>query len=357
MKILHIAFLKNDNASGVNVAVPKQIMSQNKERVEFININKEVILGLNCQINFNKKFLVNCEKNNRPDIIIFHEIYRPIYLKYYKQAMKEKIPYVIVPHGGLTKSAQKKKRIKKKIANKLFFEKFINNASAIQFLSEQEMSNSKVSVKKFIGTNGIDIGKFKNNFSEGKVQYTYIGRLEYKIKGLDILIKAINMKKDTLRLHNCRFDLYGPEEENEKKRINRLCCRYGISDLVHIHAPVFGKEKELILLNTDCYIQTSRSEGMSMGILEAMGYGIPILVTKGTGMADYVRNENLGWECDVRSEAIAKAIETSIKERQLFQIKGENARKLIEKKFVWDIVSRETLAQYYEIIELNKGAK
>ena len=60
-----------------------------------------------------------------------------------------------MPHGALSKGAQRKKRLKKSIANLLFFNDYINNAVAIQYLSDKEKAESRFGKVKFIGTNGV----------------------------------------------------------------------------------------------------------------------------------------------------------------------------------------------------------
>ena len=72
---------------------------------------------------------------------------------------------------------------------------------------------------------------------------------------------------------------------------------YGINGLVHLRREVEGSEKESVLIGSDVFIQTSRFEGMPMGILEAMSYGIPVLITEGTTLGEYVKEYNGGGGC------------------------------------------------------------
>ena len=94
---------------------------------------------------------------DNPDIVVFHECYRPEYLKIAKNLRKNKIPYVDMPHGELRVEAQKKKHFKKVMANLLLFNDFANHAAAIQCLSNAEMEATHFGRKKFIGSNGISM--------------------------------------------------------------------------------------------------------------------------------------------------------------------------------------------------------
>ena len=65
----------------------------------------------------------------KPDIINFHGVY-DIFSIFLAKAMKKKgWKYFVTPHGGLRPIAQKRDKIKKIIANPLFFNKYLFNES------------------------------------------------------------------------------------------------------------------------------------------------------------------------------------------------------------------------------------
>ena len=127
MVILHIAFLRNASITGVRVAVPQHVNAQAEyAQVGFLNVAGENIPSIANQLPYSDHFAF-CnlpEPFCHPDLIVFHEVYRPAYLKLYKQAKADKIPYVIIPHGCLTNGAQHKKALKKRMGNLLFFNRF-----------------------------------------------------------------------------------------------------------------------------------------------------------------------------------------------------------------------------------------
>lgn len=353
MVILHIFNSLGREFAGTDVVIPKHIKAQQKlETVGCVNITNVKIDGIENQFEYTEDFKISNlqEPFNKPDIAIFHEVYYPKYLRISKLFRKENIPYIILPHGCLTAGAQKKKRIKKMLGN-ILFRPFVKGAKAIQFMAEGERQTTKVKAAGFVGGSGWDIPeKQKQAFSDDKIQFVYIGRLDAFHKGLDYMLDAFKMVMDSPYKDKCELNIYGPDRDNEFSNVEMMIQERSLNGLVKLNKAVFGEKKEKILLNSDIFIQTSRFEALTLGILEAQAYGLPCLVTPGTTWKELVLNNNSGWAPELDAKSIYEAIVSAIEERSTFEEKSKNARALVEKEFSWDSFAKQIIENYKNFI-------
>lgn len=222
MNILHIAPINMYEANGFRFSVPGLTSAQNKVKgitAALLNIEAYDKVDEHEICEFEFKFFpkyIDFEELenpfNKPDIVIFHGVYHPIYLKVYKRLKKLDIPYVIVPRVSLTEGAQKQKYLKKKLGNAFWFKRFINNAAMIHYLTVNEKELSKRFKKEsFIVGNGIKLpNKEGKGLSENR-NITFIGRYDLNHKGLDILVDSIVTIKKELSTKGIKIRFFGSD--------------------------------------------------------------------------------------------------------------------------------------------------
>ena len=358
MVILHIVNTKNRLFMGVDVVVPEHVKRQQQtETVGLINITGLKVEGVNNQIEFNVPFDVKAlpKPFDNPDLVVFHEVYRIQYIKIYKNLLKNKVPYIIVPHGSLTKAAQSRKKLKKIVGNAIYFSKFIKKAVAVQCLSKKEKEQTVIAKRKFVCTNGVDMPKtVKEGFNVDKTELVFIGRYDIQHKGLDFLVDAVKSIEDFILEHGVKISLYGPDNDYKYSAVQQLIKEKGVQNLIEQNTAISREEKENKLLSADIFIQTSRFEGMPMGIIEALSYGVPCLITEGTTLGNIINEYGAGWVAKTNAQDIAKTIKTAVLDKESYITKSRSAIKLAEENFAWDKVIKDELASYNKLQTENK---
>ena len=356
MKILHISEIAENLCNGMTAVVPFHVIQQSKfEDVYYLNLKNTKLVGFDKQITFNNNIKTEefTDFLRQFDIVVFHGLYIIDYVHIGKILKSLSVPYVIVPHGSMTKYSQKKNWIKKLVANILYFNKFVTQASAIQFLSQGEADSNIFKCKKyFIGTNGIDFPSFMTKSERrGVRQISFIGRLDVFYKGLDFLIEAISINKSLFIEKNIHVSIYGNDIKGRGEQVKKIINNLKVNEIVSVNKEVLGDEKKEVLLNTDVFVLTSRSEGMPMGVLEALSYGIPCLVSEGTNLKELIDEYNAGWSCLNNTDSVCEALCLVLKEDYDLSVKSKNAQKLISDVFSWSIVAKNTVNYYHTLVE------
>ena len=158
-----------------------------------------------------------------------------------------------------------------------------------------------------------------------------------------------------MRNKGIKINIYGPDNIVEwYNGLNNDIQLRNLEDLLFLHHAVTGEQKVIVLMRADYFIQTSRNEGMPMGILEALSYGVPCIITEGTSLGDIVRKYDAGWVAETSVESIAQTIELAIDENDSLMDKSYNARRLVKDNFSWDIITSNAIEYYKQIVNANK---
>ena len=352
MKILFISDLEAKVSSGMSWSVPARIAAQTRiDDVLWVNLSNVSMphweeMGVYHELKeYGELELKNLPDGfDKPELVVFEGVYYIKFVWFAKKLRRAGIPYVIVPRSMLTKSATHNgKYLKKAIANVLFFNSFVRNALAIQYLTNKEHWDSGDGWNKryIISPNGFDAPENLNRKdSEGGIRCTFIGRLDIYQKGLDLLLEACDKVKNELREAHVVITLYGPDWQGSMEVLQQMINEKKLSDIIILGGEIKGTAKTECLLDSDLFIMTSRFEGMPMGLIEALAYGIPAMVTPGSNMCDKIEEYDAGWTCGESIGEICIGLQKVLEQKSLIKEKGIKARNLAL-KYRWDDIARQ----------------
>jgi glycosyltransferase involved in cell wall biosynthesis len=362
MIVLHTTPIKLGKISGVSASVLNLIKAQNARRdvdaalvargaerdrvaeMGFPLFDRIRFRGHSGQLDLPAPF-------DRPDLVVFHSTYFPADARIAAKLSRAGIPYVFCPQGCITCDAQAHRKWKKKIANLLYFNRFVGDAAALHFVSPREAAmSSGWNRSVFVVSNGTQLPAASELASPGRSsprRIVFIGRLALEHKGLDLLLDACALVRSQLRGRGVRVELYGPDHQGGQRALRRRIARLRLHELVALNGPVIGDAKASLLQQTDVFLHPSRYEGHPISLLEALAYGLPCLVTPGTNMAEEVTAAGAGWVVEPSPAGIAAGLEEVLQtDGPTLQEAGSNARQLALREYTWELAASRSLEAY-----------
>ena len=221
-------------------------------------------------------------KNQNPDIVHIHGIWRPIHFFFMLHCTFLNIPILVQPHGMLLKEALKSKSFIsyaiKLFTLFIFYRFFLTRSSFIAVTQEEKKSinkyfpNAAISIVK----NPLDIQKISSKIINKR--FVYFGRFN-KHKNLKEFITAFISAKPS---SEWSFHIYGIEDdESYKKELLDLVVNSDFQRSIKFIKPVFNiKKKFKIISESWCNVLLSKSEILSLSVLEAFSVGTQSFVNK-----------------------------------------------------------------------------
>ncbi len=136
-----------------------------------------------------------------------------------------------------------------------------------------EIHKTSSNTQTIIIPNGVEHRTFSPTPADHRYML-FLGRLDWKQKGLDMLIKAYALVKE-----RTPFKLYlaGHGTNKEIEFLRDLIHQNNLDSYIILKGRVEGDEKHQMLANADFVVIPSRYEGMSLVALEAFAYKKPIV--------------------------------------------------------------------------------
>lgn len=283
------------------------------------------------------------------DLVHIHSVFKVSNYKYIRKLNRHRIPYVFTLHGSLMPNAVKKSYLKKKIVMVIALRRILRKASGIHLLSRAEGILLPKAVRTYVIPNGLDVVPKNLVGLMQDFRILFLGRVDVRHKGLDLLCDMIYQYKDELEKRGIVFDIVGPYfSKNDEIYIKNKISKYCIDKLCISHGAKYGEEKERMFLSASAFIHPSRYEGMPVAVLEALSYNLPIIVTEDTNMGDIVRETESGVVVDFNVKSIYEGIIRIYENRDMFS-NYSLRRKYIEDNLSWDAITRKYVKMYEKV--------
>lgn len=291
------------------------------------------------------------------DVVHIHDFYTPQNFWVALLAKMYNVPYVMSVHGCLEDKRLVQRSIFKKIYLLMFGNWMLQNAAmAIATSTNEYQAYQQFGVNKkriFLLGHGVDKQEFITSLSkqasrkklglkQNKMVITFLGRI-HRIKGLDLFTKAIALMKDS----SVQFVIAG-SDDGFLPELKRLIKQYKLENSVKLLGTCFGEAKARLFKATDIFVYPSYSEGFSLGILEALAAGLPLVITTGCHF-ELVKKEGAGLIVEPNEKAIAAALESLVNSGTKRATMARKAVKLIDKHYSMKKIGNDLLSLYKKV--------
>jgi glycosyltransferase involved in cell wall biosynthesis len=226
------------------------------------------------------------------DVINAHWLFPQGFVTKYVKIITHK-KSVLTTHGGDVAILQDKLKAKllAPILHNFDYVTFVSNKNLDDAL---KVANMKKNDKYLVLPMGISLPKLSSTkLNQEAINILFIGRL-VKIKGVDVLIKAIN-NLGTLG-QNVNLIIAGDGPLNAQ--LNDLTRRLGLTNKVQFTGFVSGATKQELFKNAAIVVipsirdERGYEEGLPVAALEAMSYGKVLIATRTGSLPELIDNKN-----------------------------------------------------------------
>jgi glycogen(starch) synthase len=209
-------------------------------------------------------------------------------------------------------------------------------------MDRYSVSKEKINVV-YNGVTPVREAIVRNSESEKKTKtVTFLGRITFQ-KGPDYFVEAA--KKVLEQYPETRFVMAGSGD-----MLNRMIKRVAalrMSSRFHFTGFLKGSETDLMYAMSDVYVMPSVSEPFGISPLEAIRSGVPVIISKQSGVSEVLKNALKidFWDID----ALADAICGLLNYKSLSQTFIREGAKEVE-KLSWDRAADQTKQIYQSLI-------
>ncbi len=178
----------------------------------------------------------------------------------------------------------------------------------------------------------------------------FLGRLA-PIKGPDLLISAFANRRADLPGWHLVFA--GPDD-GMLETLTQAVSQSALTDRVHFIGFLDDGQKQDALAAADLVVVPSRSDAMSIVVLEAAAAGRPVLITDRCGVPE-VDEVGGGWIVPASIAGLEAGLIDAARDRAVLQARGEAWRRFALTQFSWSRIAHLHLGVFERVLQRRRA--
>ncbi|MBY0307286.1 MAG: glycosyltransferase [Phycisphaerales bacterium] len=292
------------------------------------------------------------------DFVHLHEVWPPILVHAARACRAARKPYCVTPHSALDPWALTQRRAKKWIGlNLLGYRAVLRGAAffhALTRVEEEHVHQFLPGARAHIVPNGVFLEEFSPLPAPGafrakapalgdKPFILFLSRLHYK-KGLDYLADAFKLV--AAKNPDVMLAVVGPDG-GALADFNARIAAANLTPRVHVHGPVYGKDKFAAFIDAACFCLPSRMEGFSIAITEALACATPVVISAGCNFPE-VADVDAGYVVDLTAQNVADACLKVLADPYRAKAQGARGREMVIDRFTWPSIAARLVNHYQQ---------
>ncbi|MEO5333101.1 MAG: glycosyltransferase [Magnetococcus sp. YQC-5] len=303
------------------------------------------------------------------DVVHVHMLWEHSFWAAWHATRRFDIPLIVTPHGSLMEP-WRYRPLHKRLYRWLILDPMLRDPVILHAVSQQEARASVtagVLAHIRMVPNGLEAEEFapgpevwpllKQQRAQQAIKQwpvlanqqvlLYLGRL-WEGKGVMDLVEAWSVLIQRQIAQGWILVLAGPDYQGCRRRLIERLVQLEIHDQILLTGPVFEADKAALLALASGFVQPSHSEGASMALLEAIGMGLPVVMTKECHFPELARVGG-GIEVPMGVEGVTVGMTGLLtmdpSEREYM---GYQAQSLAKSRFDMSQIATELIALYQE---------
>jgi glycosyltransferase involved in cell wall biosynthesis len=245
------------------------------------------------------------------DCVIVNGVWQYPGFAVWRRFNRSSTPYYVFPHGMLDtwfKRTYPLKHIKKWLYWPWAEYRVLRDATVVIYTSDQERLEARQSfwlynAREKVSSLGVEAPAagdsnakqlFLENFPalRDTRPLLFLGRLHPK-KGCDLAIAAVAMVAQ--QAPDLRLIMAGPDQIGWQKELETTAQKLGLGSRVVFTGMLDGELKRGALMAADAFILPSHQENFGMAVVEALSFGVPVLISNRINTAAEIEKDRAAY--------------------------------------------------------------